>query len=354
MPPTSLFDKDAKASEILAVIHDQAQPWTVRAEAILALEATDFPESYEGSGSWIDSVIEPIGLRRASAWRYRALARDWTWLRAELEKADIKAPQLRDLDPTTSPEQLEILIRLIKATPPNIWSTQANAVLGHATTLRELRRTWSHYRRVLKGRTARGRASKGFAGTVHVDPSDPQTIEDQYVASACRSLESLFPTILEALTGNRIARTSFFLPNQHEEMPGLLNENPAQLTDWPIKAVAVIEEQENSSVLVHGFLVGMNKKPIAPGVVKSPLVDVLWRVGPEAVQVPAAIGALVFEVDSHEWSGASAPADGLKQCVKDDRLLRWLLARGLSPCYRTEANKAKKLFRAMPLYQRLK
>ena len=341
---------DATIPELLALLHrDPPPPWTVVGQVLLALDAAGYPATCEGPKSWMDKVLEPIGIKRASGWRYRAIARDWPWLRDKLSEEGVVAPPIADLDPAISAEQLEILVRLIKATAPEVWAVQARAVLERTTTLRELRRTWAHYRPVLRGKSARSRSSSGFAQKVHVDNTDMRTIEARYAAEVSRLLEALYPALLERLTGQRVMRMGFSILDRDEHFPALVADNGEAVPGWRLHAVALVKLHNHPGALVHGFVIATQPGPTDLYQVQASLVDALWYVGPEPHHMPPNVGLLVGKGDRFVHSQPLPREQLIQPSARDDRLLRWLLTKGLRRCYAADVKQAHQRLRAMPV-----
>jgi|GEM_PF-3579053 len=336
--------------ELLSLLHGSpTPPWTVVGQALVDLEAAGYPTTCGGTHPWIDSVVEPLGIKRASGWRYRAMARDWPWLRDRLTEAGIEAPMFTELDPATGAEQLEILIRLVKATTPEVWAPQARAVLGRTTTLRELRRIWSHYRPVLQGKTARSRSSSGFVQRVYVDPCDPRTAAAHYAAHACGLLESLYSALLERITGQRVVRMGFFIPERDHHFPGLVTECSEAVPGWTLNAVAVVHLHNHPAALAHGFVIAPQPQPCDSRNVRASVVDALWYVSPQPHRIPSDVGLLVCDSEGFLPGSAVRHEQLIKPSTRDDRLLRWLLTKGLRPCYAAEMQQAHQRLRGMPI-----
>ncbi len=232
---------------VLALFNAKQNPtlsWPMIGQATRRLEALDYAKQHTGEKHWLEQLVEPIGIKRTAAWRYRAIAKDWPWLRRELINQAIDVPTLGQLEPKVSAEQIEILIRVVRATEPDIWKTLAQRVLNRAISLREIRRIWSHHRPILRGRTARGRGSRGFVESVAVDQQLPETQGARFKGLVCQLLEMHYPAILEQQLSQRLLRYRFYSDTQELEAMGI-----------KLDAVCSVLPDGHRLPLIHGFVI---------------------------------------------------------------------------------------------------
>ena len=325
--------------ELLAQLDPgRSPPWTVVGTTLVELDAAGYPDHHQGQEPWLDTVIKPLGIRRASGWRYRAIARDWTWLTEQLRGAGVKVPNLPDLDPRVSPEQLEILVRLVKTADADIWAPLAHGILNRSATLHEVRRTWSHYRPVLRGKTARGRSSGGFVQQVSIDHADHQTQMAAYNSRTRHLLERTYPALLERHAGRQIASICFYQLDPDELLRCLRDEDGTPAQYWPLHAVAAVQFSGDFTSLLHGFLITPHPEKFDSMTAAPRVVDALWQVAPREHDVRRDSGLIVC--DGQQFTRIKAPhQSSLTRCGCDsDLLMRYLLRPSMTPCHATPRN----------------
>lgn len=336
--------KDASQSqghrfqELLAQLDpERSPPWTVVGTTLVELDAAGYPDYHQGQDPWLDTVIKPLGIKRASGWRFRAIARDWPWLTEQLRGAGVTVPNLPDLDPRVSPEQLEILVRLVKTADADIWAPLAHSILNRSTTLQEVRRTWSHYRPVLRGKTARGRSSGGFVRQVSIDHADHQTQMAAYNSRTRHLLEREYPALLERHAGRQIANICFYQLDPDEVLRCLRYEDEAPAY-WPLHAVAAVQFAGDFTSLLHGFAITAQPENFASATAAPRVVDALWQVAPREHDVRPDSGLIVC--DGQQFTRIKAPVQSFLTChgCDSDLLMRYLLRPSMTPCHTSPRN----------------
>ncbi|QSR35997.1 hypothetical protein CFI10_13505 [Marinobacterium iners] len=294
--------------------------WPQIGAAIVQAEAMGYPDQHNGEKHWIETLVEPLGLKRASAWRYRANARGWPWLRAQLRLAAIKVPDFEALDPNVSAEKLELLMKLVKVAPIHVWKPAAEGVLDQSMPLAEIRRLWAHYRQMLQGKTARSRGSKGFADSVSVTGPADQRAHALYVSQACQWLDQHYVDLAEYVTGGRVVRRCFT-----QAFEGL-----AELSAIRPDAVAGLVFTRRHVPLTHAFVItpDPNKEADLLDRLKrlQPYADAVWLVTPEAVVLPDSIGIILFDGVRLNGFGAISREALHTYGPKGDVLALWLLS----------------------------
>ncbi|KAA0874786.1 hypothetical protein [Nitrincola tapanii] len=311
---------------VLALLSSKQNPtlsWPMIGQAIRRLELLGYPKQRSGGQHWLEQLVEPIGIKRTAAWRYRAIAKDWPWLRRELLKQAIDAPVLDQLEPTVSAEQVEILIRVVRATPPEIWKAVAERVLHRAISLREIRCIWSHHRPVLRGKTARGRGSRGFVESVAVDEQLPETQGARFKGLVCQLLEMHYPAILEQQLAQRLLRYRFDSNTQELEVMGIA-----------LDAVCSVLPDGHRLPLIHGFVIMQdvdNTHALYQRFAAlAPFVDVLWLVAPQAVELNGSVGLIISDGVHIQGVHASEPSHVLAQeALTNPLVLRWQQRMGM-------------------------
>ena len=337
--------KDASPSqihrfrELLARLDpERSPPWTVVGTTLAELDAAGYPDHCQGHEPWLESVIRPLGIKRASGWRYRAIARDWTWLAEKLRDASVTVPNLPDLDPRVSPEQLEILVRLVKTTDPDIWAPVAQGILNRSTTLHEARRTWAHYRPILQGKTARGRSSGGFVRQVSIDHADRQTQLAAYISRTRHLLERNYLALLERHVGREVLGICFYQLDPDEVLRCLGDEPEASAQHCPLHAVAAVQFAGDFTNLLHGFAIAQEPDDLAWPTEAPRVVDALWHVGPREHDFGPDSGLIVC--DGQQLTRIKAPNQSslTRRRCESDLLMRYLLRPSISPYHVAERN----------------
>ena len=106
--------------------------------------------------TWLDNHAELFGLKRSMLWRYISAGRFYN------EQLRKKFPSLahKPLEEVTnelSPENLELLAKIFRAAPENIFKPLAIKLLSGEAKRSDLRASWKAFKPILDGQTARGR-----------------------------------------------------------------------------------------------------------------------------------------------------------------------------------------------------
>lgn len=319
-------------------------PWPIMSHLITCLEKKGYLPDDQSKKTWMETVFQVQGLKRTAAWRYRALGRDYPWLKTQLKHHGIPIPELVKLDPKVNPEQLEILIRMIKTVDPSVWKPIADGVLKQTLSLRDTRRAWSVYRPMLKGRTARQYGSAGFIDIVTVDTKTEAMQREHQISDLRQQLARYFPLLLWStrLTRHpmRWAFHSLVVPT---EIYGT-RSRPHQIY---LDAVAAVQWSHKNAVELHGFLI----EPIA---VQRPAdflvlsaadsVDALWQVIPNA---DAAVGDPVGSI-IHADAMLKIHEKPTHKEISNPILLRFLLTKGLQLVTQDDLQKLQAEYQSIP------
>lgn len=149
----------------------EKRPWSQIGDLLDQVDTIGFWQGNASSFSeWLRSFAQRLGLKEASLWRYLASARYYKNLANALNKKGIECPQLVDLPGAVSPENLELLAKLERVLPDDVYKETVIRVLNGSITRAELRKIWGAYKPVLGGRTARGIGVEA----PRANPADPR------------------------------------------------------------------------------------------------------------------------------------------------------------------------------------
>jgi len=109
--------------------------------------------------SWIEKNSACMHVKPAMAWRILASGRFVQQIASRVAKSGIDIPPLDKLPNAVSPENIELLSKLARAIPDDVFLELARRVFAGDVKRSELRSTWETFRPVLKGQTARGRGT---------------------------------------------------------------------------------------------------------------------------------------------------------------------------------------------------
>ncbi len=252
----------------------------VEAEQLWSEEARSFTE-------WVKALALKTGIKDANYWRYIAAIRFFPELRQKLIDDGRDCPSLEELSDAVSPENIELLTRLVRVMPAPHFAELGARVLNRTATRRELRATWDTYRPALGGKTARGKGV--LAPTLnHANPAERSKFA---VAQARLTLEASpqswvcepAPVFFRAINNLRIIEA-------------------ATRANSDLDIVAAIKRSDDASLELHGIEIRLNF-PISavPHITElGQWVNYLWVAFTKPVSssvqsiVPAHVGILVI------------------------------------------------------------
>jgi hypothetical protein len=166
--------------------HVTSGSWGQVSAILIKAERTGEWQSGAGSFTeWLESVGREIGVKEATLWRYLSAGRYYQDLRKTLRNR-ITAPVLGQLSAAVSPENIELLEKLERVIPKDLFADFSERVVTGNIKRRELREMWNVYRHVLEGRNARGRGKT----RPRIDPRDPWQSELQAQAKVVTLLSA--------------------------------------------------------------------------------------------------------------------------------------------------------------------
>ena len=143
-------------------------------------------DSASSFSDWLKNQATKLGVEESNLWRYLSAVRFYPELRQSLIDGWHDCPEVQNLSEQVSPENLELLSKLIRVMPPADFAPLAARVLDRSAKRDELRKLWQAYRPALAGKTARG---KGVAAPAF-DKNDPANRIKLVIAQARLLLEA--------------------------------------------------------------------------------------------------------------------------------------------------------------------
>ncbi|PLX85592.1 MAG: hypothetical protein C0617_03595 [Desulfuromonas sp.] len=161
-------------NELLAIEGGEPTHWAKIGRLLDAIEKTEFWRAEAKSFTeWLRSHASMFGVKEATLWRYLSAGR-------YIEELEGKYPlflgrddlPIEELLGGVSPENIEILSKLSRVAPEDVWGPLVQKVIEGSITRGEIRSLWKTFRPVLEGRTARG---KGVSAPKFDSKSERQT-----------------------------------------------------------------------------------------------------------------------------------------------------------------------------------
>lgn len=143
-------------------------------------------DSASSFSDWLKNQATKLGVEESNLWRYLGAVRFYAELRQSLIASGHACPDVQNLPEQVSPENLELLSKLIRVMSPADFGPLATRVLDRSAKRDELRKLWQAYRPALAGKTARG---KGVAAPA-LDRNDPSKRTKLLVAHARLLIEA--------------------------------------------------------------------------------------------------------------------------------------------------------------------
>lgn len=133
-------------------------PWPQLACLLDSIDKSNYwANSAKSFTEWLKQNAESIGLKESTLWRYLVVGRYYRDLRRQFARVKLGYPPLEELPSHVSPEKLEILAKLARVAPKDVYEPIVDLVLKNKISREELRAKWRAFRPVLGGKTARGR-----------------------------------------------------------------------------------------------------------------------------------------------------------------------------------------------------
>jgi hypothetical protein len=227
---------------------DDARAWTKIALIVLEVEENAIWEtSHRSFTEWLVSFGESIGLKEGSLWRYYRAGKYYQELKPLLSKNQIPNPLLNELPTKVSAENLEILGKLERVMPNEVFIKLAGQVISATITRDALREAWLIYRSVLDGRTARGMGM----------PIPRIDLKDQIQHN-----QLLEAHVFKAVTQSKGSWLQSPKPHFFELLRGDLARLPiSESKTSTIDAIAVVQMNANDPIELHGIEIKSSNSP---------------------------------------------------------------------------------------------
>ncbi len=161
-----LYDDIKK--ELAALKEMKVKPWMQVGLLLDKIDRSCFWNNQRASSftDWLKRFGYVINLKEASLWRYLTAARYYQELHQDLtRRGELNSPPCNLLNinqekskKEVSPENIEILSKLVRAVPDDIFLKLAKDVINGDISRAKLRQTWEAYRPAMRGRTAQGKS----------------------------------------------------------------------------------------------------------------------------------------------------------------------------------------------------
>jgi hypothetical protein len=209
---------------------------------------------------WLKSFALKIGMKEASLWRYLGAIRYYQKVRKHF-RGTVPFIPLAKLPERVSAEKLELLEKIERVVPEKLFNELGERVLAGSVTRTELDKIWKTYRRILKGRTKRGRGMTA----PRINPADRTQVEMQSEATVLTTLMAAGPE----WTGIKDPQ---FFHTIAEVIPKAGPEKHA------FDMVALIRKSEDSPVIVIGVEIKSYFEIVPALNWLAPYCDRLWVV----------------------------------------------------------------------------
>lgn len=221
-------------------------------------------DSANSFSDWLKNQATKLAVEESNLWRYLGAVRFYPELRQSLIDAGHDCPEVQNLSEQVSPENLELLSKLIRVMSPADFASLATRVLDRSAKRDELRKLWQAYRPALAGKTARG---KGVAAPVF-DENDSANRSKLVVAQTRLLLEAApFTWLCQPAPAFAHAVHDVRLPEMH-----------ARHGNSGLDMLIAVQRTESAPLELHGIEIRLNlSSQTIPGIVDlAQSVNYLW------------------------------------------------------------------------------
>jgi len=156
-------------TQLQAIIQQDKQQWTKTAQLLLKIESGYFYlERAKSFTQYIRQLAKQFQTNESKFWRIKKAGEFYLKLHDTTDTKVISKAK-------TTPEQIEIFIKIRTAAPPEVVESLEKKMLEGKTTRQELREIWQTYRPLKEGRTERGRKPKNPPDDVVQLPASKST-----------------------------------------------------------------------------------------------------------------------------------------------------------------------------------
>jgi len=252
-------------ADLSALRRNEARAWGQIGHLLNKVEQSGYWRNDAHSFTeWVTAQSKAFGLKKGTFFRCLTAGRYYEVLRKKLVNEKNNVPLLDKLPDSVSPENLELLSKLERVTPPDLFQDLARKTLSSTITRTELRTIWQAYRPILAGRTAQGRG----VSAPQFNPADRR----QYASL-------LEAQVLTALTSRSTGWSGIKSPALYEVFMEVTPEFKQQSHyAFAFDAIVLIRDNPASPIIVHGievtsgFALGITSKLND----RAPFCDRLW------------------------------------------------------------------------------
>jgi hypothetical protein len=136
-------------------------PWgRISADLLEAELAQSWRAAHTSFSKWLVAQAAEQGKSQQAFWRYLAAGKEYRSRRQALARRGVRLPKLEELPQGVSAESIELLTKIERIAPAKLVTDIERDVLTGQIEKKVLRGIWESYSPLLKGKTARGRASR--------------------------------------------------------------------------------------------------------------------------------------------------------------------------------------------------
>jgi hypothetical protein len=277
--------------ELQALEQGEPRPWARIGLLLDQIEHTTYWRK-QGADSftvWL-KTFSLLKLKEASLWRYLTAVRYYRALHQDLAHRGVFSPSPEDLPDQVSPENIELLSKLVRVVPEEVFLRLTTQVLGSNISRATLRQTWETYRPILAGRTARGTRTP----PPMINRNDPgqQNLERE-------------AHVITALFNNAPAWTGYAPPDLYELLTNVAPEpDGAPDQHLTFDVVATVRATPHSPLEIHGIEVhgqGLYLPDESLWPARQPYCNQLWlaissqAIASEVPNLPDYVGLIVAD-----------------------------------------------------------
>ena len=147
---------DVIKAELESLQQGEVFVWGRMSRLLDLIDKTGYWRNYDHSfTAWLQNNAPLLGIKISMAWRYLASGR--FYLRLQQDFPFLIDKPLAEVSDELSPENLELVSRISRCAPDDIFKPLAIRVLSGKAKRSELRAAWLAFKPMLEGKTARGR-----------------------------------------------------------------------------------------------------------------------------------------------------------------------------------------------------
>lgn len=176
--------------ELAALERGESRPWWAQSELLDNIDLSGYWRFEADSFTrWLERNAFRFGVKPPMLWRRLTAGRFVRQIKERLESFGIELPNIECLSEHVGPESVELLAKIERAIPEDVFPDLARKVFLGEVTRAQLRSMWAAYKPVLGGKTARGRGVL----PPKINTTDPDQYNSLMEAMALDSLKAAGP-----------------------------------------------------------------------------------------------------------------------------------------------------------------